>query len=162
MHYLLGMPLTEVAASLGIPIGTAKSRLHYALAAMRMAVGGRADPEPDNGPRRAGRMTAACASSATCPPILDDLYLGPSPDYRDEALAAATAVRQRPAWTFPGRWLPMDLRLRRPSRVRAACSVAARSDGLALIALRSSRPLAIYVGTRQTKVPAPFGPARTG
>jgi RNA polymerase sigma-70 factor (ECF subfamily) len=35
MHYLLGMPLREVAAILGIPIGTAKSRLHYSLAAMR-------------------------------------------------------------------------------------------------------------------------------
>ncbi len=35
MHYLLGMPLREVALSLGIPYGTAQSRLHYALAAMR-------------------------------------------------------------------------------------------------------------------------------
>ena len=38
LHYLLGMPLAEVAASLGIPLGTAKSRLHYALAAMRTTV----------------------------------------------------------------------------------------------------------------------------
>lgn len=38
MHYLLGMPLPEVAAVLGIPTGTAKSRLHYALAAMRTHV----------------------------------------------------------------------------------------------------------------------------
>ena len=38
MHYLLGMPLPEVAAALGIPLGTAKSRLHYALSAMRMTV----------------------------------------------------------------------------------------------------------------------------
>ena len=36
LHYLLGMPLPEVAVSLGIPYGTAKSRLHYALAAMRV------------------------------------------------------------------------------------------------------------------------------
>jgi len=35
LHYLLGMPLTEVAASLGIPHATARSRLHYALTAMR-------------------------------------------------------------------------------------------------------------------------------
>jgi RNA polymerase sigma-70 factor (ECF subfamily) len=46
MHYLLGMPLPEVAASLGIPLGTAKSRLHYALAAMRMSV----TAEPDRTP----------------------------------------------------------------------------------------------------------------
>ena len=36
LHYLLGMPLPEVAASLGIPYGTAKSRLHYALPALRV------------------------------------------------------------------------------------------------------------------------------
>ena len=35
LHYLLGMPLNEVAAALGIPHGTARSRLHYALTAMR-------------------------------------------------------------------------------------------------------------------------------
>ena len=38
LHYLLGMPLPEVAASLRIPHGTAKSRLHYALARMRAGV----------------------------------------------------------------------------------------------------------------------------
>jgi RNA polymerase sigma-70 factor, ECF subfamily len=42
-HYLLGMPLPEVAASQHIPLGTAKSRLHYALAAMRTTVN--AEPE---------------------------------------------------------------------------------------------------------------------
>jgi RNA polymerase sigma-70 factor (ECF subfamily) len=35
LHYLLGMPLNEVAAALGIPHGTAKSRLHYALTTLR-------------------------------------------------------------------------------------------------------------------------------
>lgn len=40
LHYLLGMSLPDVAASLGIPLGTAKSRLHYALAAMRTTVAG--------------------------------------------------------------------------------------------------------------------------
>ena len=46
LHYLLGMPLPEVAASLHIPLGTAKSRLHYALAAMRTTVTGDAEPVP--------------------------------------------------------------------------------------------------------------------
>jgi RNA polymerase sigma factor (sigma-70 family) len=36
LHYYLGMPLTDVAATLGLPIGTVKSRLHRALGAMRM------------------------------------------------------------------------------------------------------------------------------
>ena len=38
MHYFLGMPLPEVAVAIGIPLGTAKSRLHHALAAMKVAV----------------------------------------------------------------------------------------------------------------------------
>jgi RNA polymerase sigma factor (sigma-70 family) len=38
LHYLLGMPLPEVASMLGIPLGTAKSRLHRSLLAMRIAV----------------------------------------------------------------------------------------------------------------------------
>ena len=47
MHYYLGMPLPDVAAALGIPIGTAKSRLHRSLGAMRVVVGGEiADPVP--------------------------------------------------------------------------------------------------------------------
>jgi DNA-directed RNA polymerase specialized sigma24 family protein len=28
MHYLLGMPVTEVAATLRVPAGTVKARLH--------------------------------------------------------------------------------------------------------------------------------------
>ena len=46
LHYLLGMPLPDVAAALGIPLGTAKSRLHYALAAMRTSVTAEPDPAP--------------------------------------------------------------------------------------------------------------------
>ena len=38
LHYFLGMPLTDVAATLGIPLGTVKSRLHRALGEMRIAV----------------------------------------------------------------------------------------------------------------------------
>src|SRR5262249_38686196 len=38
LHYYLGMPLPDVAQAVGIPLGTAKSRLHYALAAMRASV----------------------------------------------------------------------------------------------------------------------------
>jgi RNA polymerase sigma-70 factor, ECF subfamily len=37
-HYYLGMPLPEAAAALGIPLGTAKSRLHRSLSAMRVAM----------------------------------------------------------------------------------------------------------------------------
>jgi RNA polymerase sigma-70 factor (ECF subfamily) len=38
LHYYVGLPLTEVAATLGIPVGTVKSRLHRALGEMRIAI----------------------------------------------------------------------------------------------------------------------------
>jgi RNA polymerase sigma-70 factor (ECF subfamily) len=38
LHYYLGMPLPEVASVLGIPIGTAKSRHHRSLEALRLSV----------------------------------------------------------------------------------------------------------------------------
>jgi RNA polymerase sigma-70 factor (ECF subfamily) len=38
LHYFLGMPLPEVATTLGIPLGTAKSRLHRSLGAMRVSI----------------------------------------------------------------------------------------------------------------------------
>ena len=38
LHYFLGMPLTDVAATLGLPTGTVKSRLHRALGDMRLAI----------------------------------------------------------------------------------------------------------------------------
>jgi RNA polymerase sigma factor (sigma-70 family) len=44
LHYYLGMPLPDVASTLGIPIGTAKSRHHRALDEMRSSI--RADLVP--------------------------------------------------------------------------------------------------------------------
>lgn len=38
LHYYLDMPLPEVATAAGVPIGTAKSRLHRALAGMRRSM----------------------------------------------------------------------------------------------------------------------------
>lgn len=38
LHHYEGLPLTEVAATLGIPAGTARSRLHNALRALRSAL----------------------------------------------------------------------------------------------------------------------------
>ena len=38
LHYYLDMPMPDVASAMGIPLGTAQSRLHYALVAMRATV----------------------------------------------------------------------------------------------------------------------------
>ncbi len=46
LHHYLGHPLTEIAETLGIPVGTARSRLHYATRQMRAAL--EADARPTN------------------------------------------------------------------------------------------------------------------
>jgi RNA polymerase sigma-70 factor (ECF subfamily) len=38
LHFYLGLTLAEVADTLGIPEGTAKSRLHYATETLRAAL----------------------------------------------------------------------------------------------------------------------------
>lgn len=52
-HHYLGLTLAEVADHLGIPIGTVKSRLHYATDAMRAALDADARPSLDSQERLA-------------------------------------------------------------------------------------------------------------
>jgi RNA polymerase sigma-70 factor (ECF subfamily) len=47
LHYYLGMPISDVALALGIPMGTAKSRLSRALDRMRMTIDGAEPSAPD-------------------------------------------------------------------------------------------------------------------
>ena len=47
LHHYLDLPLPAVAATLGIPLGTAKSRLHRALGLMRAALDADARSQPD-------------------------------------------------------------------------------------------------------------------
>ena len=54
LHYYLGLTLPDVAASLGIPTGTAKSRLNRSLAAMRASIA--ADGVPDAAPVPGGQL----------------------------------------------------------------------------------------------------------
>jgi RNA polymerase sigma-70 factor (ECF subfamily) len=54
LHFYLGMPLADVAAALGIPIGTAKSRLHRSLEEMRSSI--TADLEPVRSPAVGGQL----------------------------------------------------------------------------------------------------------
>ena len=44
LHHYVGLPLVEVAETLGIPAGTARSRLHYALAGLRLALTAETEP----------------------------------------------------------------------------------------------------------------------
>jgi RNA polymerase sigma factor (sigma-70 family) len=53
LHYYLDLPLPEAAATLGIPLGTAKSSLHRALAALRRVLDVEAaEPAYEGGPAR--------------------------------------------------------------------------------------------------------------
>ena len=54
MHFYLGLSPSETADALEIPVGTAKSRLHYAIEALRAAVA--ADERSSVGARQEGRM----------------------------------------------------------------------------------------------------------
>jgi RNA polymerase sigma-70 factor, ECF subfamily len=44
LHHYLDMPLDEVAETLGVPIGTVRSRLHYAMRGLRAALDADARP----------------------------------------------------------------------------------------------------------------------
>ncbi|MEA2611050.1 MAG: hypothetical protein QOG32_776, partial [Chloroflexota bacterium] len=84
---------------------------------------------------------------------LEDLYLGPTPDYRDAVLAAAVRTRQRPAWTFPGRWLPVVDIVTRPT-FAPRLPLRSLAVGLVILALLLAAAF-VYIGTRPTKVPPP-------
>jgi Tol biopolymer transport system component len=104
-------------------------------------------------------MTSPRRFEQDMPALLADTYLAGIPDYRDDLVQQVARVRQRPAWTFPGRWLPMDLVTTRVPTTR----IPWRQIGvLALLALLLAAALAIYAGSQQTRLPAPFGPAGNG
>jgi RNA polymerase sigma-70 factor (ECF subfamily) len=49
LHHHMGLPLTEIAETLGVPDGTARSRLHYATKALRAAIEADAAPVASEG-----------------------------------------------------------------------------------------------------------------
>ena len=104
-------------------------------------------------------MTAPTRIERNLPAILGDLSAGPAPDYLDDVFGRTGRMRQRPAWTFPERWLPMaDI-----TRARAfAPAPPWRMIALALVIIAVLVAAAlIYVGAQRRPAP-PFGPARNG
>jgi Tol biopolymer transport system component len=87
--------------------------------------------------------------------LLDELAAPRVPEYLNEVLARTSRTRQRPAWTSPGRWLPMQATLRFTTVPRTAWLLAL----LALIVAVATA--ALVIGSRPD-LPKPFGPARTG
>jgi dipeptidyl aminopeptidase/acylaminoacyl peptidase len=104
-------------------------------------------------------MTSPRRFEQDLPVLLADLYLAGTPDYRDDLVRQVALVRQRPAWTFPERWIPMAVVTRRPV---LAPNVPWRALGtLALLGLLIAAAVAAFVGS-QPRLPNPFGPARNG
>jgi RNA polymerase sigma-70 factor (ECF subfamily) len=54
LHFYVGLSPTETATALEIPVGTAKSRLHYAIEALRAALA--ADDRTETGTTQEGRL----------------------------------------------------------------------------------------------------------
>jgi Tol biopolymer transport system component len=92
------------------------------------------------------------------PRILDDLGAHPDADYVDDILAAVSRTDQRSAWSFPTRWLPLEITLGGANRywLRQAQVVVL----LALLVVIAT--VAAVVAGSRPKVPTPFGPAANG
>jgi Tol biopolymer transport system component len=107
-------------------------------------------------------MTSQLRSERTLTLLLEDLYVGPvSSDYRQEVHAAVRRTRQRPAWTFLERWLPMaDITARLAPTPRLP--MRALAIALVLLALIAAAAI-VYIAGHPTSRPAPpFGVAENG
>ena len=103
-------------------------------------------------------MTSQPRFERNLPALLEDLYLGSTPSYRDDLLAATGRTRQRPAWSFPERWLPVDI----TTKIAPVARLPLRQLAIvALLAVLAAAALLAYVGS-QHRVPLPFGPAANG
>jgi Tol biopolymer transport system component len=103
-------------------------------------------------------MTSPRRFEQDLPVLLETLYLAGTPDYRDDLVRQIAATRQRPAWTFPERWLPVDITTQRVATPRMPW----RAIGvLALIGILIAATIAAYIGSRP-RFPAPYGVAQNG
>jgi WD40 repeat protein len=92
------------------------------------------------------------------PSILVDLADERMPDYVHDLLGRSAASSQRPAWTFPGRWIPMaELVAERRFVPRLPWRILAVAALLALLVAG-----AVWFAGSRHRVPAPFGPAANG
>ena len=94
------------------------------------------------------------------PVLLDELAQPRTPDYIDDLLGLTVGTRQRPAWTFIQRWLPMVDIARQPL-VSQRLPLRTVGLGLLLLVLVLAIVAAVLVGGR-SHVPSPFGLARNG
>jgi dipeptidyl aminopeptidase/acylaminoacyl peptidase len=104
-------------------------------------------------------MTSGRRFEQDLPDLLEQLALGPTPDYRDHIFQQTARMRQRPAWMFPERWLPMSVLT---TRAAAPPRVPWRIVGLVALLLVVLAVGTLLIVGSQPRLPAPFGPARNG
>ena len=90
---------------------------------------------------------------------IDEIAAARLPDYLDDIFQATARTSQRPRWTFPERWLPVDTTLS-PRPLVGRVPIRGLLLLLLLLALVAGTVL-VSVGSRP-RVPAPFGPAGNG
>ena len=107
LNLYLGYSIPEVADILAVPQGTAKSRLHRALSKLRAALDAdaRTNPDPRPGAHAMNRVHDVVLSVRAW--LFDEGESPMTPDYIDDILARTAAIKQRPAWQSPWRWLIM-------------------------------------------------------
>jgi|tagenome__1003787_1003787.scaffolds.fasta_scaffold20972755_5 hypothetical protein len=81
------------------------------------------------------------------------------PAHLVEVLVQTAATRQRPWWSSPERWLPVDIATQ---AVPTSAPRIGRLIVVALIVLVLASATILLVGATRPRVPAPFGPARNG
>jgi Tol biopolymer transport system component len=104
-------------------------------------------------------MTADRRFERDLPDLLAQLGHGPAPDYRDDIVQRTAAMRQRSAWTFPERWLPMDIATRRMAVAPPNWRLLAL---LGLLILGTIAVVLFAAGASQRLPAPPYGPAGNG
>ena len=103
-------------------------------------------------------MTTFERFERSIPELMTELAPARVPDYVDDMLQQTAGVTQRPAWSYPERWLPVEITAR-PLSMRSfpwrPLLVLALVAGLIVAGVLA------YVGS-QNRVPPPFGVARNG
>ena len=103
-------------------------------------------------------MTTFERFERSIPELMTELAPAHVPDYFDDMLRTTATTSQRPSWSYPERWLPVEI----TARPLTSRSFPWRPIVvLALIALLVAAGLAVYVGS-QNRVPPPFGAAGNG
>ena len=103
-------------------------------------------------------MTTFERFERSIPDLMTELAPARVPDYLDDMLHQTAGATQRPAWSFPERWLPVEITAR-PLSMRSFPWRPLLV--LALVAGLIAAGLAVYVGS-QNRLPPPFGPAGNG